>query len=111
MRFYLKKCFAVAAILLFAAVVWASTRTDTTRYDVTQTMKIGNTQLNPGRYMLKANESQDQIRVLHDGKLVATVPCHWVKLNHKPDNSEILSTKNRVTRVEFKGRQEAARIG
>jgi hypothetical protein len=111
MRSYVKKCFAVVAILLFAAVVWASTRMDTTRYDVTQTMKIGQTQLNPGSYTLQANESQDQLRVLHDGNLIATVPCHWVKLNHKPSTSEILSNKNRVTRVEFKGRPEAARIG
>lgn len=111
MRLYPKKCFAVVAILLFAAVVWASTRTDTMRYDVTQTTEIGNTQLNPGSYTLKANESQNQLRVLHDGKLVATVPCHWVKLNHKADTSEILSNKNQVTRVEFQGRQEAAKIG
>jgi hypothetical protein len=111
MRFYLKKCLAVAAVLLFAAVVWASTRTDSTRYDVTQAMKIGQTQLQPGRYMLKANESQDQLRVLHDGKLIATVPCHWVKLNHKANYSEVRSNKHRVTQVEFSGRQEAARIG
>lgn len=111
MRLYLKKCLAVAAVLLFAAVVWASTRTDTAKYDVTQTVKIGSTQLNPGSYTLKANESQDQLRVVQDGKTVATVPCHWVKLNHKANNSEILSSQNRVTRVEFRGRQEAVRIG
>jgi len=111
MRSYAKKCFSVVAVLLFAAVVWASTRTDTTRYDLTQTMKIGNTQLQPGHYTLKANESQDQLRVLHDGKLIATVPCHWVKLNRKPSNTEVFSNKRRVTRVEFQGRPEAARVG
>ena len=111
MRSYVKKCLAVAAVLLFAAVVWASTRTDTTRYDVTQTMKIGQTQLKPGNYTLKANESQYQLRVLHDGVLVATIPCHWVKLNRKANNTEIFSNKNRVTRVQFQGRQEAVRVG
>jgi hypothetical protein len=111
MRQYAKKCLAVIAVLLFAAVVWASTRTDSTQYDVSQTVKIGTTQLKPGHYTLKASESQDQLRVLHQGKLVATVPCHWIKLNQKANNSEILSNRNRVTRVEFKGRQEAVRVG
>jgi hypothetical protein len=111
MRHYAKKCLAVVAVLLFAAVVWASTRTDSTQYDVTQPMKIGNTQLKPGHYTLKANESKDQLRVLRNGALVATVPCHWIKLKQKANNSEILSTKNRVTRVEFHGRRDAISVG
>ncbi len=111
MRIYGKKCLAVIAVIFFAAVAWASTRTDSTRYDVTQTMEIGQTQLNPGQYTLKANESQDQLRVLHDGKLVATVPCHWVKLNRKANTSQIFSNKDRITRVEFQGREEAVRVG
>jgi uncharacterized protein with FMN-binding domain len=111
MRFYVKKYFAVVAVLLFAAVVWASTHTDTTKYDVTKTMEIGQTQLKPGNYTLKANESQDQLRVLHQGRLVATVPCHWVKLNRKANNTEVFSNKDRVTRIEFHGRQEAVKVG
>ncbi len=111
MRSYLKKCFAVVAILAFAAVAWASMRTDSTHYDVTKTMEIGKTQLKPGNYTLKANEFQDQLRVLHNGKLVATVPCHWVKLNQKANNTEIFSNNDRVTRIEFHGRPEAVRVG
>lgn len=111
MRSYASKFFAIVAVLLFAAVVWASTRTDTARYDVTQTMEIGQAQLKPGRYTLKANESQHQIQVMRNGKLVASVRCHWIRLNQKPASTEIFSSKNRVTRVEFAGRQEAARVG
>ncbi len=111
MRLYAKKCLTVIAVVLFAAVAWGSTRTDSTHYDVTQTMEIGHTQLKPGHYTLKANESQDQLRVMHDGKLVATVPCHWIKLHQKANNSEIFSNKSRVTRVEFQGREEAVRVG
>lgn len=111
MRTYLKKSFAVVAVLLFAAVVWASSRTDSTRYNITQTVKIGQTQLKPGDYTLKATESQDQLRVLHHGKLIATVPCHWVKLSRKANTDEIFSNKHQVTRVEFAGRQEAVRVG
>ncbi len=107
----LKKYFAVVAIFAFAVVVWASTRTDSTPYDVTQTTEIGHAQLKPGRYTIKAKESMDKLKVFHDGRVVATVPCHWVKLHQKADDSEIFSTKDRVTRVEFQGRKEAIRVG
>jgi len=108
MHFDVKKLVAVLATFLFAAVLWASSRMDSTDYDVTKPTEIGNTQLMPGHYMLKASESVNQLRVLQDGKVLATVPCHWVKLDHKADDSEILTNANRVTRVEFKGRTEAA---
>jgi len=111
MRLHLKQITSVLAIFVFAMVVWASTRVDSTRYDVTQTINIGQTQLKPGHYTLKANESNDELRVIHNGKLVATVPVHWVKLQRKADNTEIFSNKNQVTRVEFAGRSEAVRVG
>jgi hypothetical protein len=111
MRLHLKQIIGVIAIFVFTMVVWASTRVDSTHYDVTQTINIGQTQLKPGHYTLKANESNDQLRVIHDGKLVATVPVHWVKLQRKANNTEIFSTKNQVTRVEFQGRREAVRVG
>lgn len=107
----LKQLFSVLAIFAFAMVVWASTRTYSTRYDVTQKTEIGQTQLKPGRYMLKAKESKDQLRVLRHGKLIATVPCHWVKLAKKAHYSEIMSNKDQVTRVEFRGRREAVKVG
>jgi hypothetical protein len=107
----LKKYFAVLAIFAFGAVVWASTRTDSTSYDVTQTTEIGHAQLKPGHYTIKARESMDKLKVIHDGRVVATVPCHWVELHQKADNSEIFSTKDRVTRVEFEGRKDAISVG
>jgi hypothetical protein len=111
MRFHLKQCLGLLAIFIFAMAVWASTRTDSTAYSVTQSTKVGTTQLAPGNYTLKAQESQNQLRILHDGNLVATVPCQWVKLSKKANNSEVFSTKNNVTRVEFQGRREAIKVG
>jgi hypothetical protein len=111
MRLHLKQLISVVAIFVFAMVVWASTRTDSTSYNLTRTMKIGQTQLKPGNYTLKANESTDKLRVIHQGKLVATVPVHWVKLQRKASNSEIFSNKGHVTRVEFQGRKEAISVG
>ncbi|HVB87115.1 MAG TPA: hypothetical protein VNK23_10685 [Candidatus Dormibacteraeota bacterium] len=111
MRLNLKQFISVLAIFVFAMVVWATTRTESTRYDVTQAIKIGQTQLKPGHYTLKANESNDKLRVIHDGKLVATVPVRWVKLHQKATSSEIFSNRNHVTRVEFRGRKEAISVG
>jgi hypothetical protein len=111
MRSHVKNYLAVLAMFVFAAVVWASTRTDSTRYYVTQPTEIGHAQLKPGQYTIKANEQKDQLRVLRHGKVVATVPCHWVKLPRKAHNSEIFSTKDRVTRVEFQGRRKAVSVG
>lgn len=111
MQVHIKKSLSLFAILIFAAVTWASTRTDSTAYDVTQPIEIGQSQLQPGHYTLKANESTNQLRVLQNGKVVATVPCHWVKLQQKANNSEILSNKDKVTRVEFRGRREAVSVG
>ncbi|MGE5327058.1 MAG: hypothetical protein ACM3NO_08455 [Deltaproteobacteria bacterium] len=114
MRVHWKQYLGVLAVLAMAMPVWAgrsSSRTDSTPYDTMQTVTIGKTQLKPGHYTLKAKESQDELRVLQNGKLLATVPCHWVKLAKKPDNSEIVSNKNKVTRVEFEGRAEALKLG
>ena len=110
MNFDVKKLGTVLATLLFAAALWASSRTDSTGYDVTRPTQIGNTQLVPGHYTLKATESMNQLRVLQDGKVLATVPCRWVTLDHKADSSEILTNANRVTRVEFEGRTEAVSV-
>ena len=114
MRVHLKQYLGVLAVLAMAMPVWAgrsSSRTDSTPYDTMQTVTIGKTQLKAGHYTLKAKEAQHQLRVLQDGKLLATVPCHWVKLAKKADNSEIISNKNKVTRVEFEGRPEAVKVG
>lgn len=111
MRFDVRKYLAFLVVSLFAVAVWASNRTDSTTYDVTQSTEIGHAQLKPGSYTLKANESQDQLQVLRHGKVVATVPCHWVKLPQKANNTEIFSNKTRVTRVEFQGRREAVSVG
>ncbi len=111
MRFHVKNYLAVLAMFVFTGMVWASTRTDSTPYYVTQPTVIGHAQLKPGQYTIKANEAQDQLRVLHHGKVVATVPCHWIELSRKANNSEIFSTKDRVTRVEFQGRRKAVSVG
>jgi hypothetical protein len=113
MNFHAKKCIGVLAVAALALPLWAgsSSHTDSTPFDAVQTAKIGQTQLQPGHYTLKAKESGNQLEILQEGKLIATVPCSWVELPQKAKNSEVLSSKNQVTQVEFRGRTEAVKIG
>ena len=104
----------VVAMLILSAPAWAasnSSHKDSTGFDVAQATTIGNTRLQPGHYTFEAQEDQARLNVLHDGKVVATVPCHWVELHKKPSSSEILSNNNQVNEIEFQGRMEAAQVG
>ena len=109
MRINVKHCFSAFTVLLLALPIWAGTQTrkDTAKFDVSQPTTIGTTQLKPGVYQLEAKESEDMLQVLHDGKLIATVPCHWTQLPKKADNSEVVTNANQVVQVEFSGRTEA----
>ncbi len=104
---------AVAAVILTAPVWAASTSShkDSTAFDPAQATTIGNTQLQPGHYTFEAREDQSQLNVIKNGKVVATVPCHWVQLQKKANNSEVLSNNNQVNEVKFGGRTEAAQVG
>ncbi|HEY6905102.1 MAG TPA: hypothetical protein VI216_12400 [Candidatus Acidoferrales bacterium] len=105
---------AVVAIVVLTAPAWAastSSHKDSTGFDVSQATTIGNTQLQPGHYTFEAKEDQSQLNVLEDGKVIATVPCHWVQLQKKASASEILTNKNQVNEVRFEGRTQAARVG
>lgn len=114
MKSHARQCLGVVSVLILAMPVWAaksSSHKDSTDYDVTRVTMIGNTQLQPGHYTIKATESENQLDILENGKVVATVPCHWVKLPEKAGQSEIETNNNRVDEVEFQGRAEAAKIG
>ena len=105
---------AVVATLILTAPAWAGTapsHKDSTTFDVAQAITIGNTHLQPGQYTFEANEAQSQLNVLKDGKVVATVPCHWVQLQKKANNSEVLSNGNQVNEIRFGGRTQAAQVG
>ena len=104
----------VVAAVILTAPLWAasnSSHKDSTGYDVVQATTIGNTHLQPGHYTFEAQEDQTRLNVLQNGKVVATVPCHWVQLQTKPSASEVLSNGNQVNEVKFRGRMEAAQVG
>jgi hypothetical protein len=113
MSFQLTKYVGVLAVVALALPVWAksSSHTDSTTFEPEQSATIGQTQLKPGQYTLKATESGNQLEILQHGTVIATVPCTWVELGQKPRYSEVFSDKDRVTQVEFQGRMEAVKVG
>ncbi len=112
MSFHAKKYVGGLAVVLFALPVWAtSSRTDSVPFDTAHGVVIGQTQLQPGDYTLKAKETENQLDILKGDKVIATVPCTWVKLPRKAADTEVMADQNHVVEVEFRGRTEAVKIG
>ena len=114
MKSHARHYLGVLSVLILTMPAWAGSNSfhkDSTDYDVIQVTMIGNTQLQPGHYTIKATETEKQFEVLKDGKVVATVPCQWVRLPKKARETEVLSTSNQVNEVKFGGRKEALKIG
>jgi hypothetical protein len=109
MRFNKKAYFAAFAFSLFTLPVLAA-HTDSIPFETTQSTTIGTTQLNPGNYELRAEEGQSELQVIRDGKVIATVPCQWTQLTNKAADSEVISSNNQVTGVQFAGRTESVQF-
>ncbi|HKS81980.1 MAG TPA: hypothetical protein VJR23_10795 [Candidatus Acidoferrales bacterium] len=98
----------VAAAILVAVPVWA--HTDSVRVQLTHTVTISGTQLKPGSYDLKVQDSGNDVNIFQDGNKIAQVPCKWVQLSKKSDYSDVQFTKNRITELDFHGKTEAVRF-
>jgi hypothetical protein len=101
-----KKYLAVFAFSLITLPVWAA-HMDSITWETSQPMTIGSTQIVPGHYQLRAEEGQAKLEVIQNGKVVATIPCTWMQLPTKAENSEVQANNNQVTQVQFGGRTEA----
>lgn len=108
MRFRFLQCFAILAVLALSAPVWA--RTKSVDLHLTDPTTIGTTQLQPGDYQLRVQEGGNQVSVVRQGKVIAEVPCHWVQLQSKPNQSQVLFTSNQITEVDFGGDTQAAQF-
>ena len=101
--------FSAIAVLALAATSWAAHR-DTTQWTVTDTSTIGSSTVRPGEYQIRAEEGANQLEVVKEGNVVATVPCHWIHLDQKPEYTEVVINSNSVDEVHFAGRTEAIKI-
>jgi hypothetical protein len=102
---------AAFALFMFAVPVWA--HTDTAQFTALDATEIGTTELKPGNYKLEVADNGEQVKVVNqdNGKTVAEVPCHWVTLNKKPNNTEVVISKDQVTEIDFHGSTRAVRVG
>jgi len=98
------------AVAVLTIPAWAAGHKDSTSWSVTETATIGSTSIQPGDYQIRAQEDGNQLEVVKGAQVIATVPCHWVHLNEKASQSEILMTSNNVQEVHFSGRTEAVKI-
>jgi hypothetical protein len=79
-------------------------------FTTTQPITVGTNQLKPGAYTFQVTEGQTEVEILQKGKVVAKVPCHWVKLSAKPMASEVDTDSGKVTEVSFRGNEQAVQI-
>jgi len=106
MRLNRKTYLFAFAFSFIALPIWAA-HTDSMSWEPSQAMTIGSTQVKPGNYYLRAEEGQSELQLIHDGKVIATIPCRWTQLTNKAADSEVQTNNNQVTRVQFDGRTEA----
>lgn len=105
MRIRVKYILAGLGVVLLTLPVWA--RTESAELEVTEATEIAGTQLRPGEYEIKVKDGAAQVSVVRDGKTVAQVPCQWIQLPNKAANSQVITSNNKVTEVDFGGKTEA----
>jgi len=109
MLLHIRQCMCAMAVLLLAAPIWAA-RTDSAQFIASRPTVVGNTHLKPGNYTFRAEEAQNTLEVMQDGRVLAQVPCHWVTLSKKADSTEVNENGSQIVEVEFAGRTEAVQL-
>lgn len=110
MRIRFAGSLAAVAVFAMAAPIWAGPRTDSTELSVTETTTVAGTQLERGTYQLKAVENGNQLKIQKDGKVIAEVPCHWIQLPQKANQTQVITDNNKVTEIDFNGKTDAVRL-
>ena len=102
----------LAAIAMFGLSLPLWARTNSVPLEVDHTLTIGGQQLKPGDYSLKANDGDNQLRIVRsdNGKTVATVPVQWIDLSQKARQSEVLIKEDRIVQIDFDGKTKAIEI-
>ena len=105
-----KSYLAAIAIFGLSLPLWAGTNSVPLQVD--HTLTIGNQELKPGAYNLKANDGDNQLTIVRsaDGKTVATVPVQWIDLSQKARQSEVLMNEDRIVQIDFDGKTKAIEI-
>lgn len=97
----------VAAVLLITVVPGWAAHTNSVTWTPTQSTKIGGTELQPGDYVIRADDGATKVQVLSHGKTVAEVLCQWTNLSEKAQASEVDVDNGQVMQVKFAGKTSA----
>jgi hypothetical protein len=102
----------LAAIAMFGLSLPLWARTNSVPLEVDHTLTIAGQQLKPGDYSLKANDGDNQLRIVRsdNGKTVATVAVQWIDLSQKARQSEVLIKEDRIVQIDFDGKTKAIEI-
>src|ERR1017187_4774585 len=102
-----KKASFISLILSSITLPICAARTDSASWTPTQPMTIGNTEVEPGTYQLRADEEWNEVDIMQGGKVIAEVPCYWRLLPKKPGETNIKTESDLVTEVQFRNRPES----
>jgi hypothetical protein len=108
MRLSMKHVLAAFAVFTVTMPVWAHTYKEP--LDVDKSTTIGTTQLTPGSYELTADDTAQNLVILKNGKVVATVPGKWVKIPQKAEAPSTITDGNKIIQVQFGGSNQAFQL-
>jgi hypothetical protein len=103
------KYLAAFAFSLIALPAWAA-HSDSMSWEIHEFVTMGSAQVKPGIYLFRAEEDQSELQIMQDGKVLATVPCHWTQLTSKAASSQVLTVNKQITQLQFAGRREAIEL-
>jgi hypothetical protein len=109
MRLRMKHCVAVLAVLTMTMPAWARTYKETINPE--KDTMIGETKLKAGSYELSADDAKKELKIVENGKILATVQGQWVKLPQKTQYSTVVSDGDKITQVQFSGSDTVLRGG
>jgi hypothetical protein len=109
--------FLVGLALLAASTAFAANRASLSIHEGVSVSVLG-THLPTGEYKVKweGDGPNVELNILHDGKLVATVPARRIELRQKDPQDSVKITKNSdgiesVVEIHFSGKRYAFAVG
>ena len=112
------KNFVPAVALLLAASAFAADNAGKGSLQVFQSLTVSGHQLAPGEYQVRWNGADPsvELRILSQGKLVATVPAHVIKLSQAGRANAVESSTSAdgtrsLSQIDFAGKKYALALG
>ena len=93
------------SVLALAAPAWATRAASD--FSLDQPAKVQGTLLQPGSYHVVASDEDNRVKFIHDDKVVADLPAHWIHLSRKADYSAFVKSGDEIQEIDFAGKTMA----